>query len=215
MTIDRFNSPHNPRDRTLLPSQRSTPYRYPCDVFGAVESVSHIVHFVPESLTCNPSTLLRERASPPLGSRCPRLPPPISVARLRARPYNLKEQSKGPRSTISAILQARDGRVDRPRLTRTSTRDRLSVLLVLHVTSGEDPLDAGLRSPRNGDDVTIGVGMNLFPDERSGGLMTDGVEETIDVQLRRLARLDVLDSERLKKVAVTLAFGRHGLFESE
>jgi len=96
-------------------------------------------------------------------------------------------------------------------LTRTRAGDGLSILFILDVTCGKHSLDAGLGGARYGDDVTVGVGVYLFPNEGGSGFVTDGVKETVDIQRRGLARLDILDGEGLKQITVTLALGRDRL----
>jgi hypothetical protein len=41
--------------------------------------------------------------------------------------------------------------------------------------------------------------------------LTDGVEETIDLQVLLLSGLDILDLKRLQQVAISLALGSNGL----
>ncbi|KAI6769875.1 hypothetical protein HG530_004504 [Fusarium avenaceum] len=85
----------------------------------------------------------------------------------------------------------------------TSTSNGLSVSLVLDITSGEDTLDVGVCGTRNGVDVTILIHINLSLDERSGGIVTDGVEKTISLVDLLLSGLEVLHNEVAHEAILT------------
>lgn len=79
--------------------------------------------------------------------------------------------------------------------TGTSRCDSLPVLLVLDVTGGEDTVDRSLGGAGNSLDVPIAVKLNLRLDEGSGGLVADGIEETVDGEVSDLTSLGVLDGK--------------------
>ena len=156
--------------------------------------------------TSTPSTLLTVCAFPLRESRDPRPLPPRSIVRPRARPCNLYSPPRQPVTSFATWATC-----DPATLTRTRAGDGLSILFILNVTCGKHSLDAGLGGARYGDDVTVGVGVYLFPNESGSGFVTDGVKETVDIQRRGLARLEILDGEGLKQITVTLALGRDRL----
>lgn len=91
----------------------------------------------------------------------------------------------------------------------TGTGNGLSVSLVLDVTSGKDTLDVGVRSARDSLDVAILVHVNLALDKGSGGVVTDGVEETIGLVDLLLSGFVVLDNEMAHETILTTSdFGR-------
>lgn len=77
----------------------------------------------------------------------------------------------------------------------TSTGDGLAVPLVLHITAGKDTLHAGEASSRLGDDVSILIEVNLALDEGVGGVVTNGIEQTVGLDNLFLAVGGVLDAE--------------------
>ena len=83
----------------------------------------------------------------------------------------------------------------------------------MDITSSEDTFHGCLRCNRNGDDVAIGVGLELVANESGGGFVADGVEKTVDCKVAFLACLHVLDTEVVEEVAVTLAFCGDGVPE--
>ena len=89
-----------------------------------------------------------------------------------------------------------------------SAGDRLAVALILHVTRRVHALDRRLRRPRDGDDVPVLIGLHLLADDAGSGLVTDGVEETVDREVLLLAGLDVLDAQVVQELAIALALGR-------
>ena len=102
-------------------------------------------------------------------------------------------------------------RLERRHTSRSGGCDCLSVLLVLDITSGEDALDAGLGGSRYSEDVSIFIELQLGLDELRGGFVADSVEQSVDLEIARLLRLDIFDSEALEQIAISLAFSRHGL----
>jgi hypothetical protein len=97
--------------------------------------------------------------------------------------------------------------------TTTRRGDRLTVPLVLNVAGSEDTLHARLCRSGNGDDVAVGICLKLVSDKGGGGLMSDGVEETIHREVFLLSSDDVLDAEVVEEVAVTLALDCDGVPE--
>lgn len=77
----------------------------------------------------------------------------------------------------------------------TSTGDGLAVTLVLHITASKHALAAGHAGARNSGDVTILINVNLALDQSSGGVMTDGIEETVGINNFLLASDGVLNAE--------------------
>lgn len=112
---------------------------------------------------------------------------------------------------LGLLLRDKPLRLERSHAARSGRGDSLSVLLVLDISSSEDTLDARLRGAGHGLDVAVNVELDLRLDERRGGLVADGVEETVDVEVGRLLRLYVLEGERGEQLAVALAFRRDGL----
>ena len=51
------------------------------------------------------------------------------------------------------------------RLTRSSTGNGLTILLVLHISRGKHTLNARLRSPGNSYDVAVLIGVDLIANE--------------------------------------------------
>lgn len=77
----------------------------------------------------------------------------------------------------------------------TSTGDGLAVTLVLHITASKHTLAACHAGTRNSGDVTILIDVNLALDQSSGGVVTDGIEETVGINNFLLASDGVLDAE--------------------
>ena len=115
------------------------------------------------------------------------------------------------RLVLSLLLGDESLSLQRGHATRSGRRDGLSVLLVLDVTGGEDTLDAGLGGSRDSSDVSILVEVELALDEGGGGLVTDGVEETVDLEVSGLLGLGVLEGEAGEELSVALALGSNGL----
>ena len=107
------------------------------------------------------------------------------------------------------LLNLKRGHTPTPR-----TRDRLPIPLILHITSGKHTSNARLCRSGDGQDVPIGVNLELVADEGGGGFVADGVEETGDGEVFLFAGLDVLDAEVVKEVAVTFAFKCDGVPEN-
>lgn len=85
----------------------------------------------------------------------------------------------------------------------TGAGNGLSVSLVLDVTSGKDTLDVGVCGTRDGLDVAILVHVNLALYKGSGGVVTDGVEETVGLVDLLLPGLVVLDNEVAHEAILT------------
>lgn len=85
----------------------------------------------------------------------------------------------------------------------TGAGNGLSVSLVLDITSGKDTLDVGVCGSRNRLDVAILVHVNLALDKGSGGVVADGVEETVGHVDLLLSGLVVLDNEVAHKTILT------------
>lgn len=77
----------------------------------------------------------------------------------------------------------------------TGTGNGLAVSLVLDVTSGKHTGDARLRGAGLGDDVALGVDVDLALDQVGRGVVADGVEEAVCLDRLLLAADDVLDNE--------------------
>jgi len=69
------------------------------------------------------------------------------------------------------------------------------------------------RRRRTSLDVAVRVELELALDERGRGLVADGVEEAVDGQVARLARLEVLDRQALQQLAIALGLDRGGVVE--
>ena len=95
--------------------------------------------------------------------------------------------------------------------TASSTCDRLSVPLILHVTGSEYSPDTRLRRSRDSQDVSVGIDLELVAHDCGGGFVTNSVEETGDGKVFLLTVQHVLDAEVVEKVAVTLTFNRDGV----
>lgn len=102
-------------------------------------------------------------------------------------------------------------RLQRSHTSRSGRRDGLSVFLILDITRRKDTFDGCLRGTRDSSDVSIFVQCDLALDEGSGGFVSDGVEQTVDLEILLLSRLDILDLERLEEVSITFALCRDGL----
>lgn len=85
----------------------------------------------------------------------------------------------------------------------TSAGNSLAVPLVLDITSGEDAGDARLGGAGLGNDVALGVGVDLTLDEGSGGVVADGVEEAVCLDRLLLAGDDVLDDQVAHEAVIT------------
>lgn len=77
----------------------------------------------------------------------------------------------------------------------TGTGNGLAVSLVLNITSGKHTGDARLRGAGLGDDVALGVDVDLALDQVGGGVVADGIEEAVCLDRLLLAADDVLDDE--------------------
>jgi len=97
--------------------------------------------------------------------------------------------------------------------TTSSTRDRLPVPLVLHIAGSKHTPYARLCRSGDGQDVSIGIDLELVAHDGSGGLVTDSVEETGYGEVFLFAAHHVLDPEVVQKVTVTLTFDRDGVPE--
>lgn len=78
---------------------------------------------------------------------------------------------------------------------RTSTGDGLAVALVLDITAGKDARYTSVAGAGLGDDVAILVEVDLALDQGVGGVVADGVEETVGVDDLLVAIDGVLDTE--------------------
>ena len=58
-----------------------------------------------------------------------------------------------------------------------------------------------------GDDVSIGISIELSTDQSGRGFVTDGVEETVGGEEGFFAGFDVLDAQAGEEVAVANGFG--------
>lgn len=103
--------------------------------------------------------------------------------------------------------------LQRGHTTTARTGDSLTVALILYISGREDTLDARLRCPGDSNDVPIRIGLELSPNELGRGLMTDGIEETVDGEVLLLASKDVADAEIVEQITVTLALDGHGVPE--
>ena len=83
----------------------------------------------------------------------------------------------------------------------------------MNVTGSEDALDARLGSTGDSDNVTIGIGLKLASHESGGGFVTDGVEETIDLEFLLFAREGVANEETIEEVTVSTALDGDGVPE--
>lgn len=97
--------------------------------------------------------------------------------------------------------------------TTSSARDRLSVLLVLHITGGVHPPHARLCRSGDSQDVSININLELIAHDGSGRFVTDSVEETGDGKVFLFTVQHVLDAEVVQEVAVTLTFECDGMPE--
>jgi hypothetical protein len=92
-------------------------------------------------------------------------------------------------------------------------RDRLAVPLILNITCCKNALHTCLRGSRDGNDVAIGVGLQLSANKRSRRLVANSVEETGNGEIFLLSSEGVLDTEVVKEVTVTLALDSDGVPE--
>ncbi len=60
--------------------------------------------------------------------------------------------------------------------------DGLTVVFVCDIACGEDALDGSVRRVWGCDDIAVLIHMDLFLEEGSGGVMTDGDEESLEVE---------------------------------
>lgn len=91
---------------------------------------------------------------------------------------------------------------------RTGRGDSLTVALVLDIARSKDTLDVGLSRAGDGLDVALRVEVKLALDERGSGVVADGVEETVRVNLALLAGLGILRGDSGQERAVTDGLGR-------
>ena len=92
--------------------------------------------------------------------------------------------------------------------TTPSTRNRLPVPLILHITGSKHPLNARLCRSGDGQNVPIGIDLKLVAHDGGGGFVTDSVEEAGDREIFLFVVQHVLDAEVVKEVPVALAFNR-------
>jgi hypothetical protein len=62
----------------------------------------------------------------------------------------------------------------------------------LHVSRCEDALDGRHRGSGRRDHIAVSVAVDLVADKARRGLVSDGIEESVDLQILLLASLDVL-----------------------
>lgn len=92
--------------------------------------------------------------------------------------------------------------------------DGLAVALVLDVTASEDTLDAGVAGAGLGDNVAILIELDLALDQRVGGVVANGVEETISLDDLLLGVDGALHAEvghEAVRLAFTDDFGGNGV----
>ncbi len=77
--------------------------------------------------------------------------------------------------------------------------DRLAEDVVLHVAGREHAVDGGGRRRRGGDDVALGVEVELTAHDRGVGVVTDGHEHALDRQLRDVAGDEVSQHQLLDR----------------
>lgn len=97
---------------------------------------------------------------------------------------------------------------------RTGTGDGLAVTLVLDVTASEHAVEAGVAGTGLGDDVSILVEVDLALDQGGGGVVADGVEETVGIDNLLLAADGVLDAQvghQAHGLVLTENLGGHGV----
>jgi len=95
--------------------------------------------------------------------------------------------------------------------TTSSTRDGLPVPLILHVAGSEHSSDASLCRSGDGQDVSIGIDLNLVAHDGGSGFMTDSIEETRDGKVFLFTAQHVLDAQVVEEVSITLTFDRDGV----
>lgn len=94
----------------------------------------------------------------------------------------------------------------------TGTGDSLAVSLVLDVTSSKHAGDARLGGAGLGEDVALGIDVDLALDQVGGGVVADGVEEAVCLDGLLLAGDDVLDDEVAHQaLVVALDLGGDGV----
>jgi len=103
----------------------------------------------------------------------------------------MQPEFKGMRVSVPIHSNIRGG----AKRTTTSTGNCLPVPLVLNITGGKYALDIG--QCRTGDryNVTIRVRVDLTADQTCCGFMSNGVEKTVDGEVRYLTSLDILGAE--------------------
>ena len=73
--------------------------------------------------------------------------------------------------------------------------DRLAVDLVAYVAGGEYPGHAGRRGVRRGDDIAVGIDLQLALEQPAFRVVADGDEDAVDRQLPGPAGPDMLDPD--------------------
>lgn len=96
----------------------------------------------------------------------------------------------------------------------TSRGNGLSVSLVLDITSGKDTLDGGVGGTGDGNNIALLVGLDLALDDGGGGDVTNGVEQTVDLEVSLLAGQGVLDLQGVQQLAVSLGLDGHVVEEN-
>lgn len=116
---------------------------------------------------------------------------------------------------IALLLRDQPLSLERGHTTGSSRSDRLSVFLILNIASSENTLNGRLGRSGDSNDVTIRVSEELVSDERGSGLVTDGVEETVNGEVGDFVRLDVLNLQVLEQVTVSFTSRCDGLQREE
>lgn len=75
----------------------------------------------------------------------------------------------------------------------TCTGNGLSVSLILDISSSKDTLNTGVASSGLSENVAVLIKLDLALDQGSGGVVTDGVEQTVGLNDLLLAGSDILD----------------------
>ena len=87
----------------------------------------------------------------------------------------------------------------------------MTVAFVLYVSGGEDTLDTCLRRPGNSNDVAVRIGLKLTTDDGSCRFMTNGIEQTVDLQVVFLAGDGIANAKVLKDLTIPKTFAGYGV----
>lgn len=115
---------------------------------------------------------------------------------------------------LRVVLLQPSLRVEGSHASSSGRGDSLAVPLVLDITGSKDTGDVGLGRAGDGLDVTILIQVQLTLEQRCGGDVANGIEETVDIHGAGILGDGVLDDEGAEQLAVTLALNRDGVVEN-